>query len=98
MSAKGVRSFLRLANFYKKFIKDFSTLAKLFTNLLKKEGSFEWKHEQQKTFDFLTLVLSFLDSMKPFKVHTDANGSAIGGVFMQEGHPIVFENKKLVGV
>jgi len=104
MSAKGVRSFLRLANFYKKFIKDFSTLAKLLTNLLKKEGSFEWKHEQQKTFDFLkrkllvTLVLSFLDSMKPFKVHTDANGSAIGGVFMQEGHPIVFENKKLVGV
>ncbi len=77
-------------------------MAKLLTYLLKKEGSFEWKCEQQKTFDFLkgllvALVLSFLDSTKPFKVHTDANGFAIGGVFMQEGHLIAFENKKLVG-
>jgi hypothetical protein len=102
MLAKGVRSFLGLANFYKKFIKDFSTLAKLLIDLLKKEGSFEWKREQQKTFDFLkakllvALVLSFLDSTKPFKVHTNANGCAIGGVFMQEAHPIAFENKKLV--
>jgi len=102
MSAKGVRSFLRLANFYKRFIKDFSTLVKLLTNLLKKERLFEWKRKQEKTFEFLkgkllvALVLSFLDSTKPFKVHTNANGSAIGGVFMQ-GHPIAFENKKLVG-
>jgi hypothetical protein len=41
VSAKGVRSFLGLSNFYKKFIKDFSTLVKLLTNLLKKWGSFE---------------------------------------------------------
>jgi len=40
MSAKVVKSFLGLANFYNEFIKDFSTLAKLLTNLLKKEGSF----------------------------------------------------------
>jgi hypothetical protein len=43
--AKEVRSFLELANFYKKFIKDFLALAKLFTDLLKKEGLFEWKGE-----------------------------------------------------
>lgn len=34
--AKGVRSFLRLANFYRKFIKDFLALAKLLTDLFKK--------------------------------------------------------------
>jgi hypothetical protein len=34
--AKGVRSFLRLANFYRKFIKDFFALAKLLTDLFKK--------------------------------------------------------------
>jgi flagellar biosynthesis protein FlhB len=61
--AKRVRSFLGLANFYKKFIKDFLALAKLFIDLLKKEGSFGWKGEQQKMFDLFnekllsTLVL-----------------------------------------
>ncbi len=39
--AKEVRSFLGLVNFYKKFIKDFSALAKLLIDLLKKEGLFE---------------------------------------------------------
>jgi hypothetical protein len=63
MSAKGVRSFLGLANFYRKFIKNFSSLAKPLTDLLKKEGLFEWKGEQQKLFNLLkgkfssTLVL-----------------------------------------
>jgi hypothetical protein len=43
VSTKGVRSFLKLVDFYKKFIEDFFALAKSLTNLLKKEGSFEWK-------------------------------------------------------
>ncbi len=53
MPAKGVRSFLGLANFYRKFIKDFLSLAKPLTDLLKKEGLFEWKGKQQKMFDLL---------------------------------------------
>jgi len=43
---KGIRSFLSLANFYWKFIKDFSQLMKPLSNLLKKKLSFEWKEEQ----------------------------------------------------
>jgi hypothetical protein len=38
---KGIRSFLSLANFYKKFLKGFSQLVKPLLNLLKKEFSFE---------------------------------------------------------
>jgi hypothetical protein len=56
--AKGVRSFMGLASFYKNFIKDFSTLIKLFINLLKKEGSFEWTGKQLKVFDLLKGKLS----------------------------------------
>ncbi len=51
VSTKRVSSFLGLANFYK-FIKDFSTLARLFIHLLKK-GSFEWKDKEESAFDFL---------------------------------------------
>jgi hypothetical protein len=58
VSTKGVKSFLGLANFYKKFIKDLSTLVKLLTNLLKKQGSFEWKGKQQKSFNLLKGKLS----------------------------------------
>jgi hypothetical protein len=98
---KGVKSFLGLANFYRKFIKDFSALAKLLINLLKEKRSFKWKCKQQKMFELLkekllsTLVLRFMNFMKPFKVHTYENVFAIGGVFMQERHPIAFESKKL---
>jgi len=42
-------------------------------------------------------VLRFLDFSKPFEVHIDVSGFAIGGVLMQEGHPNVFESKKLLG-
>jgi hypothetical protein len=47
-TTKGVRSFLGLANLYRKFIKDFLALAKPFFELPTKELSFEWQHEQQE--------------------------------------------------
>ncbi len=50
--------FLGLANFYMKFIKDFFALAKLFTNFLKKKGSFKWKDKQQSVFNLFKGKLS----------------------------------------
>jgi hypothetical protein len=94
ISAKGVKSFLRLTNYYRKFIKDFLTLAKLLTNLL--ELPFEWKDKQQNVFDLLKgklssmLVLQYIDFLKSFKVHTDASGFVISGVFMEKRTPICF--------
>jgi hypothetical protein len=44
-----------------------------------------------------TLVLKFPNFTKLFEVHTDVNDFVIGGVLMQEGHPIAFENKNFVG-
>ena len=40
-------------------------------------------------------VLGLPDFEKPFKIHTDASDRAIGGVLVQEGHPIAFESRKL---
>lgn len=100
---KGIRSFLSIANFYWKFIKDFSQLTKPLLNLLKKKLSFEWKEEQLRAFKDLknkllfVLVLKISDFTKPFEVHINTSDFVISGVFMQNGHPIAFKSKKLYG-
>ena len=40
-------------------------------------------------------MLRLLDFELPFEVHTNASDRALGGVLVQEGHPIAFESKKL---
>ncbi|KAK8590647.1 hypothetical protein V6N13_057538 [Hibiscus sabdariffa] len=40
-------------------------------------------------------VLVLPDYTKPFEIYTDASDFAIGGVLMQEGHPVAFESRKL---
>ena len=40
-------------------------------------------------------MLALPDHTKVFEVHTDASDFAIGGVLIQNRHPITFENRKL---
>ena len=37
-------------------------------------------------------VLGLVDVTKPFEIETDANDFALGGVLIQEGHPIAYES------
>jgi hypothetical protein len=73
-------------------------LSNLLTKDLTKKLPFEWKEEQQRTFEELkeklssTPILKFPDFTKLFKDHIDANDFAIYGVFIEDGHPIVGEN------
>ncbi len=101
-TTKGVRSFLGLANLYRKFIKDFLALAKPFFELPTKELSFEWQHEQQSVQRIkeklsTTHVLKYPNFLKSFEMHTNANEFSIGDVWMQDENPIAFEYKKFVG-
>jgi len=41
------------------------------------------------------LVLKLLDFDKDFEIHSDASDFAIGGVIVQDGRPMAFDNKKL---
>lgn len=71
------------------------------TDLLKKDREWRWTDECQRAFDDLKRgvmgepVLALPDHTKPFEVRTDASDFAIGGVLMQEGHPIAYESRKL---
>ena len=104
-SVRQVRSFVGLANFYRKFIKGFSAIAKPLTELTKKDIPFQWGAEQTKAMNELKKalctapVLLLPDLAKPFVVHTDASSFALGGVLQQDkGHglqPIAYESRKL---
>ena len=82
--ATDVRSFLGTAGYYRRFIKDFSSIAAPLTDLTKDYVKFDWRKEQQGAFDRLKAsivegpVLILPDPNLPFVVHTDASGFAIG--------------------
>jgi hypothetical protein len=48
-----IQSFLGLAGYYRRFIKDFSKIAKPMTKLLEKNKAFEWTRECQASFEEL---------------------------------------------
>jgi len=84
-----IKQFLGLAGYYRRFVPNFSGLAKPLTSLLKKNVSFVWKPEQQKAFETLRMalcqqpILQYPDFSKPFVLTTDASDIAIGGVLSQ---------------
>ena len=86
---KYVESFLGFANFYRRFIQNFSHTAKLL-NELKGKKEWVWNKDHQKAFDELKEkimsqpVLSLPKREGKFRIETDASEHAIGGVLSQE--------------
>jgi len=100
---KDVQSFIRLAEYYRKFIKDLSKIAKPLTILTKKNTKFEWTTEQ-KAFDILkekltAPVLHYPDFTRQFIIATDASDYAIGAVLSQgpvgQDRPIAYASRIL---
>ena len=92
-----MRQFLGHAGFYRRFIQDFSKIAKPLYKLLEKDAKFEWDAECQQRFEelkaYLTIapIVRALDWKLPFEVMCDASDLAIGAVLRQraEGKPYV---------
>ena len=86
---KELREALGLFSYYRKFVKDFSRIAKPLLILLKKDTSFEWTNKQQNAFDYLKKrlmeapILQYPDFSKPFLIYTDASGTGLGAVLSQ---------------
>jgi len=100
-SPRGVRGFLGLAGYYRKFIRDFGSIAAPLTRLLRKEA-FAWTPEAAEAFDALKRALSsapvlqMLDFTREFVVDCDASGAGFGAVLHQGSGPLAFFSRPFV--
>nr|GEW96812.1 reverse transcriptase domain-containing protein [Tanacetum cinerariifolium] len=96
-----VRSFLGLARYYRRFIENFSKIAKSLTILTRKCKTFNWGEEQELAFQTLkdklcnAPLLALLDGPEYFMVYCDASGLGIGCVLMQRGKVIAYASRQL---
>ncbi|XP_019086291.1 PREDICTED: uncharacterized protein LOC109126860 [Camelina sativa] len=88
-SVKGIRSFLGHAGFYRRFIKDFSKIARPLTQLLCKEVKFDFDSACLEAFHTIKGALVSAPIVQPpdwdlpFEVMTDASDYAVGAVLGQ---------------
>ena len=96
-----IRSFLGLAGYYRRFIQDFSKIAKPMTKLLEKNKDFKWTQECQNSFEELKKrltsapVLVLPDVTKKFDIYCDASRQGLGCVLMQEGQVVAYASRQL---
>ncbi len=106
---RDVRAFMGLASYYRKFVKDFASIAAPLTDLTKKECSDKviWESQHQQAFEALRRamseepVLQGPDYQKEFVLQTDASNVGIGAVLCQfddedNDKPIAYFSRKLL--
>jgi hypothetical protein len=101
MNASEIHSFLGLAGYYRRFIKDFTKIAKPMTWLLEKNKDFNWTEECQVSFKELKKrltsapVLILPDITKKFDIYCDASRRGLGCVLMQDGQMVSYASRQL---
>ena len=105
LSVRDVQCFLGFANFYRKFIKDYSKFVLPLTQLTHKDQPFIWSLHAAEAFESLKQafttapILAHVDPTKRFILEADASDFALGSVLSQNGddgqlHPIAFHSRK----
>jgi hypothetical protein len=96
----GVRYFMGLVGYYRRFIKGFSKICNPITSLQRKGKRFIWSSECEDSFQRLkhlltnALVLKIGDPEKYFLVCTNVGKEGLDGGLMQEGKVIFYESRR----
>lgn len=107
-TVRDVQSFLGFANFYRKFIKDYSKTASPLSEITKKEIGFRWNQKQEQAFQELKRaftqapMLQMHDPQRKTRVETDASDYALGAILSQQcedgkWRPVFYHSRKFSG-
>ena len=88
-TATKVRSFLGLAGYYRRYVKNFAAIAGPLHSLTRKDAVFHWSANCQTAFDLLKTLLTtspitaFPDFSQAFRLYTDASTAGLGAILAQ---------------
>ena len=89
-SVHGIKSFLRLASCYRRFVRGFSEMARPLMALTRAKVEWDWSVVQNQAFNRLklalttALILKLLDFERQFVVTTDTIDVAVGAILKQD--------------
>jgi len=102
-----VQAFIGFVNFYRRFIRDFSTIARPLFNLTCSDKAWNWDTKEQEAFEHLktavttALVLVSPQDLELFRIEADSSNFASGAVLSQQlpreekWHLVAFYSKSL---
>jgi len=102
-----VQAFIGFVNFYHRFIRDFSTIARSFFDLTRSDKAWNWDTKKWDAFERLKTavttapVLVSPQDSEPFRIEADSSNFASGAVLSQQlpgeekWHPVAFYSKSL---
>ena len=88
-TATEVRSFLGLAGYYRRYVKNFAAIAGPLHALTRKDAVFHWSVDCQAAFDRLKTLLTtstitaFPDFSQAFRLYTDTSTAGLGAILAQ---------------
>jgi hypothetical protein len=89
-NAKKLRTFLGLSGYYRQFVKNYSEIVKILTDLTREGAVWKWTAEHQKAFETLRDILTsdwvmhYPNFSKQFTLKSDASLASIGYILTQK--------------
>ena len=100
-SVKALQSFLGFTQYYAKFVRNFSLVARPLFDLVAAGDPFEWTDEAEKAYNALMDAILQGPTLRSFQTNrrseviVDASETTIGAVLEQDSHPVVCISRRL---